>query len=920
MTTQDAKAYLADREIPQLFESLMTGLMFYRPEDHIAYLQECLKKIRADGVDKVRWNLFIESKRKTPLPPITPDNGRARTPAGGQRGESFITDGPKSLEERKGSPLPPIGHRGGETAPAQGSLKLPNCPIVLAMGGPGSGKATQCKKLLNRYDGWVHLSMGDLLRAEIFDKGNADDKWGAVSQLVNKGELAPDEMTADLIKDNIAKSMNAKGIIIEGYPRTMEQVQEFTNLIGRVDLAFILDCEEQYLIARLANRQKVTGRIDDNESAVQARVNFFREKTLPVIKHFDDMGKLAVVSVDGDRDEDEIFYDIATIFDNVFSNASAQPAAPRPPSSPRPKSTRATSAKKNRPASGGKTSPAARPGSGFTRVATTLDLKVKDTGRKTKVKCPIILIMGAPGSGKKAYAQKLAEKYPGYVHISSGKALRASDDARDAIMSGNLAPLEIASLAVKEAIDEMVNDKAKGVVLEGFPRTQEQLEYFNQNIGGLSHAILIDVDEDFMRKNVDSSEPNGKPEVVNKRISFFKHETLPILGYLDDNQKLTVVNGEDDSNEVFVTICDTVEYYEGKDKREQSMFEKDGDIEVERWDPPDVGRLDGLPKCPFFAIIGSPGSGVEDYAKKVADKYPNFVRVELGGKGVNELQEALTTHASAEGLILENFPMDMENAYTFNTAIGGLDQVIVLDCDEEFALKEASTPEINEYKNATLTLLSYYDSRSRLEVVDIQKNSEEEVIAACCKAIERAKERPRFQSGDGQPVPVIDVSVPDAGRKSALPTSHIISIISGPCGGASEICKKLTEEHKDSLHIPAYDLAADDIVSKLSKDAPVVFLEGFPKDKTQLEQFNDKVGGMSSVIVIDTSADFCRENGANADQISFYQSNTLPVLGHYDDFRQLDMVSGEQSFDDIYAEVNKAVGVTLSQSVKTDSS
>ena len=74
----------------------MTGLMFYRPEDHIAYLQECLKKILEEGVDKVRWNLFIDSKRKTPLPPITPENGRARTPAGGHgagpgRGDSIKT-------------------------------------------------------------------------------------------------------------------------------------------------------------------------------------------------------------------------------------------------------------------------------------------------------------------------------------------------------------------------------------------------------------------------------------------------------------------------------------------------------------------------------------------------------------------------------------------------------------------------------------------------------------------------------------------------------------------------------------------------------------------------------------------------------------------------------------------------------------
>ena len=72
----------------------MTGLMYYRPEDHIDYLQECLKKIRENSVEQVRWNLFIESRRKSPLPPITPgagDNGKTENFG---RQPSFITGTP----------------------------------------------------------------------------------------------------------------------------------------------------------------------------------------------------------------------------------------------------------------------------------------------------------------------------------------------------------------------------------------------------------------------------------------------------------------------------------------------------------------------------------------------------------------------------------------------------------------------------------------------------------------------------------------------------------------------------------------------------------------------------------------------------------------------------------------------------------
>jgi adenylate kinase len=59
-------------------------------------------------------------------------------------------------------------------------------------GGPGCGKATQCKKITDRYPGWVHISIGDTLRREIMAQGSANDQWGMVSTLVEKGEMAPE--------------------------------------------------------------------------------------------------------------------------------------------------------------------------------------------------------------------------------------------------------------------------------------------------------------------------------------------------------------------------------------------------------------------------------------------------------------------------------------------------------------------------------------------------------------------------------------------------------------------------------------------------------------------------------------------------------------------------------------------------------
>ena len=71
----------------------MTGLMYYRPEDHLSYLQECLKRVHEAGVDNIRWQHFVDQRRKTPLPPIPSegDGRHVRTPTTGTRDNSFIT-------------------------------------------------------------------------------------------------------------------------------------------------------------------------------------------------------------------------------------------------------------------------------------------------------------------------------------------------------------------------------------------------------------------------------------------------------------------------------------------------------------------------------------------------------------------------------------------------------------------------------------------------------------------------------------------------------------------------------------------------------------------------------------------------------------------------------------------------------------
>lgn len=101
---------------------------------------------------------------------------------------------------------------------------------VIVTGGPGSGKGTQCKRILERYEGFVHLSMGDIIRTEISKKGTADDKWGMITQLMSKGEMAP-EVTLFI---DIHRGMHSQTIVYNDQYQCMTKASPIWNCSQRV--------------------------------------------------------------------------------------------------------------------------------------------------------------------------------------------------------------------------------------------------------------------------------------------------------------------------------------------------------------------------------------------------------------------------------------------------------------------------------------------------------------------------------------------------------------------------------------------------------------------------------------------------------------------------------------------------------------
>ncbi|XP_064649124.1 adenylate kinase isoenzyme 5-like isoform X2 [Lineus longissimus] len=570
MTTEDAKAYLAKREVPQLFECLMTGLMYHRPKDHITYLRECLDKIRSKGLDHVRWNLFVEQRRKTPLPPISPQNGSRP-----QSAQSYYSRGSSKADLRSQEPLPPIGTiMKGQTdgeAIKIGDTVIPNVPFVFFMGGPGSGKGTQCKRLVERYTNWVHLSMGDLLRQQVSEQGSSDAKWGMISDLLVKGDMAPEDVTIDLITDNLKKHPNAGGFIIEGYPRTMDQLKEYQTQVGKVDLVFLLDCEEYFLQSRLVARGKQEGRIDDNLAAVASKINFFKENTLPVVKSLDDEGKL--VLVDGDRDTEEICFELARAFDSIFFNTGdGKPILPTAPTLDGPPIPRPPSGRKSPGSRHSSRASSAGSQASFAAITHIDDivLECADDGRKLDLpQCPIILIMGGPGSGKLTQCKRLVERYEGIVHLSMGDILRSEIVAKgtgedkwnlvgNLVQKGEMAPEEVTADLLLSSIRQHAD--AKAILLEGFPRDGKQVDEINRHVGGISLAVLIDCEEYYLKLRLinrqrESDRIDDNLNAIASRITFFKNCTLPVVKHYDEDGKLVIINGDRDADEVFFDMA-----------------------------------------------------------------------------------------------------------------------------------------------------------------------------------------------------------------------------------------------------------------------------------------------------------------------------------------------------------------------------
>ena len=169
------------------------------------------------------------------------------------------------------------------------SLTMTN---LVLFGKPGAGKGTQAAFLKDKYN-LVHISTGDIFRYNIKNQ----TKLGKLAQsYMDKGDLVPDEVTIQMLQEEVEKNPNAEGFIFDGFPRTFAQAEALDAFLTskgmRIHGTLALEADDEVLIKRLVERGKVSGRTDDqDEEKIRNRFTEYNEKTAPLIAFYQAQGK-----------------------------------------------------------------------------------------------------------------------------------------------------------------------------------------------------------------------------------------------------------------------------------------------------------------------------------------------------------------------------------------------------------------------------------------------------------------------------------------------------------------------------------------------------------------------------------------------------------------------------------------------------
>lgn len=185
---------------------------------------------------------------------------------------------------------------------------------IVLFGKPGAGKGTQADFLKHKYN-LVHLSTGDIFR---FNMKNDTELGKLAKSYIDNGDLVPDEVTINMLQDEVEKNPQAKGFLFDGFPRTIAQAEALDKfLAGKnqgITATVALEANDEILVQRLLERGKTSGRPDDqDEEKIRNRYQEYNEKTAPLMDYYKAQHKF--YAVDGIGSIEEVTERLSLVLD-----------------------------------------------------------------------------------------------------------------------------------------------------------------------------------------------------------------------------------------------------------------------------------------------------------------------------------------------------------------------------------------------------------------------------------------------------------------------------------------------------------------------------------------------------------------------------------------------------------------------------
>ncbi|KAG5511688.1 hypothetical protein JKF63_07285 [Porcisia hertigi] len=194
---------------------------------------------------------------------------------------------------------------------AQEQQNVAPLKVFFILGGPGSGKGTNCERLVKDF-GYTHFSAGELLREAA--RSGTSDVAKRIGEIIRSGNIVPSEITVELLRQAIADHPSPVGYIIDGFPRKEDQAHMFEEKVAKAAGIIFYDCSDATMVERVLMRSANTGerRDDAAEETIRNRLRVNVQECMPVVEAYKASGRCRVI--DASRDIDTVYAETRKYF------------------------------------------------------------------------------------------------------------------------------------------------------------------------------------------------------------------------------------------------------------------------------------------------------------------------------------------------------------------------------------------------------------------------------------------------------------------------------------------------------------------------------------------------------------------------------------------------------------------------------